>query len=107
MADGRIVSNVAVKETVLLCEFLSQCPAFAALTPAELSGIAENLIREDYSADTIVFRQGDSGDRFYLIRHGSVDVIVLYTLDHAIFHQILKSSAPFKEQLLKVFFQRQ
>src|SRR5438105_4056048 len=29
MVDGRIVSNVAVKEEVVICEFLSRCPAFA------------------------------------------------------------------------------
>ena len=93
-------------------------------------------------------RQGETGDKFYLIRHGLVEVLMdagpgtqhlvatlkegeffgeralltgeprnatvlareeveAYTLDQDDFRAALDASAPFKEQIYKVFFQRQ
>jgi putative ABC transport system ATP-binding protein len=76
MVDGRIVSDVAVESSVMICEFLSKCSLFAGLTPATLSGIADKMRRETCPAGTVVLRQGDEGEKFYLIAGGSVDVFV-------------------------------
>src|SRR5207253_1055070 len=72
MVDGRIVSDVAVESSVMICEFLSKCSVFAGLTPATLSGIAGTMRRETCPAGTVVLRQGDEGTKFYLIAAGSV-----------------------------------
>jgi putative ABC transport system ATP-binding protein len=76
MVDGRIVSNVAVKEQVKICEFLSKCPAFAALTPTQLTALAAKLSCERWPAGSTIVRQGERGDKFYLIRRGACDVMV-------------------------------
>jgi putative ABC transport system ATP-binding protein len=76
LVDGRIVSNVLVRESVAVCLFLSKCPAFAGLTPDTLTAVADKMVLERYPAGTVLIRQGDVGDKFYLLRHGSVDVIV-------------------------------
>jgi putative ABC transport system ATP-binding protein len=147
MVDGSIISNVLVEESVTICQFLSKCAAFSALTPATLADVAEKMTLESYEAGKVIIRQGDEGDKFYLIRHGSADVYVddgtgkrwvrtmgegeffgeaalmtgeprsatvtarqdldLYTLSKENFKATLEASAPLKEQLGKVLFQRQ
>jgi putative ABC transport system ATP-binding protein len=76
MVDGHIRSNVLVKESVVVCEFLRRLPTFATLTPAALAEVAEKMSKEQFSAGAVIVRQGDIGDKFYLIYHGSMDVII-------------------------------
>jgi putative ABC transport system ATP-binding protein len=74
MVDGRIVSDVHVQESVRICEFLSQCPPFAAMTPTALSDVADKMKRAHLAAGSTIIRQGDEGDLFYIVRSGVVDV---------------------------------
>ena len=76
MVDGQIVSNVVVEESVTICEFLHECEIFAGLTPAILTDVADKMTREHASAGARIIRQGDVGDKFYLIREGQVDITV-------------------------------
>lgn len=76
MVDGHIVSNVVVAESVVICEFLRRCPSFSTLTPSQLTELADRMFLERYSAGTTIIRQGDEGDKFYLIRDGSVEVFI-------------------------------
>jgi putative ABC transport system ATP-binding protein len=76
MVDGRLESDVAVHRAVAICEFLKKCPPFATLIPATLADIADRMDRETYPAGAEIIRQGESGDTFYVIRHGAVDVLV-------------------------------
>jgi putative ABC transport system ATP-binding protein len=76
MVDGRIISNVLVEESVAICTFLSKSEAFASLTPDKLTKVAEKMTKETFKPGAIIIRQGDEGDKFYLIRHGSVDVLI-------------------------------
>jgi putative ABC transport system ATP-binding protein len=148
LVDGQVKSNVLARESVAVCLFLSRCAAFAGLTPDTLAKVAEKLAKERHPAGSVIFRQGQEGDKFYLIRRGAVDVVqdngepggkVLsrlkegdffgemalltgeprsasivvredveaYTLGKADFQNALKTSASFKEQLYKAYFQRQ
>ena len=76
MVDGRIVSNVLVKESVSICLFLSKCAVFAGLNVDALTKVAEKMARERFAAGTVIIRQGEVGDKFYLLRRGTVDVLV-------------------------------
>jgi putative ABC transport system ATP-binding protein len=76
LADGRIKSNVVVTESVLGALFLSKCPAFAGLTPDALAQMADKMGYERHPAGTVIIRQGDRGGQFYLIRRGSVNVVL-------------------------------
>jgi len=147
MVDGHVISDVVVSESSLICEFLRKSPLFAALTPTTLSEVADKMSLEKYPAGTAIVRQGDAGDKFYLIRVGAAKVTVdegsgqrslatldqgdifgeaalmsgeprnatvtatedieLCTLDKEEFRAVLEQSASFKEQLLKVLFERQ
>jgi putative ABC transport system ATP-binding protein len=74
MVDGRIVSSVLVQEAAMICEFLRNQPLFAPLTPRTLSYVADKMKLEVFAPGAVVIRQGDPGDKFYLVRSGAVDV---------------------------------
>jgi putative ABC transport system ATP-binding protein len=76
MVDGRIKSNVFVHESAFICEFLQRCPVFSKLTPRTLTEVADKMSVERRSQGAVLIRQGDPGDKFYLIRQGSVEVTV-------------------------------
>jgi putative ABC transport system ATP-binding protein len=76
MVDGRVVSNVVVKQAMMLCEFLSKSPTFINQPPHVLSEMAQKMVREPHRAGGVVFRQGDVGDKFYVIGRGACDILV-------------------------------
>jgi len=76
LVDGRMVSNVQVRESVAVCQFLGKCPVLSGLTPATLSQVAEQMQRETHPAQTVIFRQGEPGDKFYLVLEGEVEVLL-------------------------------
>jgi len=74
LVDGRIVSDVVVKEAVLIAEFLQKCPLFAAQPADMLANCAERMKRESFAPEETIIRQGEIGDKFYVIESGSVEV---------------------------------
>ena len=74
MVDGRIKSNVLVKVTAEICEFLRHVPLFQRLTPGSITEVADKVKSEKHKAGAVIVTQGDEGDKFYLIRRGVVDV---------------------------------
>jgi putative ABC transport system ATP-binding protein len=75
MVDGRIASEILVEEAVTICAFLIKCPVFEKNSPAELTEISQKMLKEHYTPGTTIIRQGDEGDKFFLIRDGTVDVL--------------------------------
>jgi MFS family permease len=63
--DGRL----GEPEGLLL---LRQIPLFAPLEPKSLERVAQQLVRLDVPAGETVIREGDEGDRFYLVESGRV-----------------------------------
>ena len=55
---------------------LRAIPMFAPLRPATLEHLGSSLVPLGLPAGTDVFRQGDHGDRFYIVAEGEVDVTV-------------------------------
>ena len=76
LVDGRVVSNVSVRDAMERCDFLVQCPIFADVPPSTLSTVADRMTLQAFEAGDDVIRQGDAGDRFYVIRHGRAEVVV-------------------------------
>lgn len=76
MVDGRVISDVLVGESAAICEFLRRVPSFDRLTPKTLSEVADKMRLERHAPGTEVVRQGDAGDKFYLIRQGEIEVLV-------------------------------
>ena len=65
---------------------LSRVPIFAPLPASTLEHLARSLAPLHVAAGAEVFRQGEPGDRFYIVRDGDVEVVadgrVLATLGH-------------------------
>lgn len=76
LVDGRIVSDVMVREQVVVCEMLSKIDFFRSLTPGELSEVAEKMERRPVAPGDVLIRQGEIGSHFFLLRTGEVDVHV-------------------------------
>jgi putative ABC transport system ATP-binding protein len=76
MVDGRIVSDVRVKEVVVICEFLRAIKFLEDLGPAELTQIAERMTPRRFASGDILVREGEAGEEFFLMRSGTVEVIV-------------------------------
>jgi Cyclic nucleotide-binding domain/Major Facilitator Superfamily len=57
-------------------ELLQRLPLFAPLPPATLEHLARNLVRVPAAAGAEITRQGDVGDRFYLVDEGELGVTI-------------------------------
>lgn len=75
MAEGRIKSNRSVAESIRLCLGLSRCPAFSRLSPEALANLSGKMVEEAHPVGARVIRQGDAGDKFYIIKQGRAEVV--------------------------------
>jgi len=89
LVDGRIISDVAVKQAVRFAEFLRKCPLFADQPPAMLAEFAQRLTRERFRPGEAIICQGEIGDKFYIVESGVVEV------------SSEKDGVPFKDIILK------
>jgi putative ABC transport system ATP-binding protein len=76
LVDGHIASDLVVNTAVQVCELLKKSPVFAALSPSELLNAAERMKKEEHRANVRIIREGEEGDKFYIIGSGTVDVHV-------------------------------
>jgi putative ABC transport system ATP-binding protein len=74
MVDGRIVSDVVLNDALRICEFLKGVDTFKALTPSELTNIAEHVTRRHFEAGEVVIRAGEEGGELFLISEGEVEI---------------------------------
>ncbi|HTV46549.1 MAG TPA: ATP-binding cassette domain-containing protein [Stellaceae bacterium] len=75
MVDGRIVSDVVLHDALRICEFLRAVDLFRALTPIQLTNVAEKMTKRSFAAGDTIIREGEPGEEFYLISDGEVDVM--------------------------------
>lgn len=75
MVDGHIVSDVILHDAVRICEFLRAIDLFRALTPLQLTNVAEKMTKRRFAAGETIVREGDPGEEFFLISEGEVEVI--------------------------------
>jgi CRP/FNR family cyclic AMP-dependent transcriptional regulator len=58
-----------------LITFLLETPMFEKLEPSEIMEIIHIVEVEIHKAGDIIFREGDTGDAWYVLYHGAVDVL--------------------------------
>jgi putative ABC transport system ATP-binding protein len=75
MVDGRIMSDVVLHDALRICEFLRPIELFKALTPRQLTDVAEKMSKRHYAAGETIIREGDPGEEFFLVSDGEVEVI--------------------------------
>lgn len=74
LVDGRITSDVLVQEAAIISQMLGQCRIFDRVTPRTLARVADQMNTVNIAAGDTIIREGDEGDRFYLVRQGRVSV---------------------------------
>ncbi len=74
LVDGSIRSDVLVQEAAIVSQMLMRCDVFKHLTPRSLAEMADHLQIETFEPNASVIREGDDGDKFYLIRRGELSV---------------------------------
>ncbi|HEV7665587.1 MAG TPA: cyclic nucleotide-binding domain-containing protein, partial [Chloroflexota bacterium] len=65
---ARLENALAYRQTI------ADMPLFAGLSSAELDLLLARLIPVSVAADQVVIQQGESGERFYVVRSGAVEV---------------------------------
>jgi MFS family permease len=77
LVAGRSLLEIDRHATVPVVEIglLRSLRLFAPLPPATLESVARSLERVDVAAGTEIIRQGEEGDRYYVIADGVVDVV--------------------------------
>ncbi|KAK5698928.1 hypothetical protein LTR97_006577 [Elasticomyces elasticus] len=66
----RIIMDSAFQRRRMYESFLTEVPLLSSLTPYERSKIADALETTKYPANTTIIREGDQGDKFYLLEAG-------------------------------------
>jgi hypothetical protein len=54
---------------------LQKVPLLGSLPPAELADMAASLGEIRYPAGTVLFHEGDYGDRFYILLEGQIAIV--------------------------------
>jgi putative ABC transport system ATP-binding protein len=75
MVDGRIASDVVLHDALRICEFLRAVDLFRALTPTQLTNVAEKMTKRHFATGDAIVREGEPGEEFFLISDGEVDVV--------------------------------
>jgi putative ABC transport system ATP-binding protein len=78
MRYGEIVSNINVERAKTICKFLKECKALRELIPGMLTefdlAIADRMSVESFGPGSVIIREGEVGDKFYMVHKGAVEV---------------------------------
>ena len=68
------VQKLMDKEKIKNAEILSVCPIFKNLSTSQIETLGKELVLEKHSAGTLIFKEGDSCNAFYIINEGRVRI---------------------------------
>lgn len=74
MDFGRIARDTKVREASFIGEILLRCSIFRGVTVRTLTRLADRMRTQSHPAGTRIIRQGNAGQRFYLIKEGQAVV---------------------------------
>ena len=73
MVGGKIVTNLLTRIAVRICRALAQIETLKGLSEATLSRIAAFMTVETRQPGEVIVREGEEGDRFYVVGSGVAD----------------------------------
>lgn len=98
---GSLQDIMARSESTLQQQMLVTVPLLSELTADKRSQLASCLKLQRFADGTYIFRQGDLGDRMYIIKHGEVSVRIApedKEIDHLYIGQYFGERALLKEE---------
>lgn len=75
MVDGRVAADVDIEDSMATAEFLSRAESLHQLPPTIIAELTQKMVEERYPAGAWIIRQGNDGDKLYLLRKGSAEVV--------------------------------
>jgi len=72
---GHLSVSETVERAIAESEDLRHLPLFSGLSPDEVAALSASLRRERHPTGAEIVRQGDAGDRFYVVHEGQAEVI--------------------------------
>ena len=72
----KVIIDIASRKRKMYEGFLRSVPLLSSLSQGEICRIADALEPSSFSSDEVVIRQGEKGDRFYIIVEGEAEVFV-------------------------------
>jgi CRP-like cAMP-binding protein len=70
----RVVNSQESKDRDERMRFLRRVPLFNPLNDGTMAKICDALQLQSFSANQVIFRQGDTGDCFYIVKTGQVNI---------------------------------
>jgi hypothetical protein len=71
-----VAVDSAARVPIVEISLLRSLPIFRLLPPPALEGVAHSLEPVEAEAGAVIFEAGDSGDRYYAIADGEVEVVI-------------------------------
>lgn len=59
----------------MIKSIISRIPLFSTLPPEELDALVASLSEKVYPAQTVLFREGECGDKFYIVLDGQIAIL--------------------------------
>lgn len=75
MVDGRVATDVDVENAMATCEFLSRVDVLSKLPASTLAELSQKMLEERFPAGSWIIRQGNEGDKLYLMKSGQAEVV--------------------------------
>ena len=69
-SNSVILMSTAIARNTMRCHFLQKVPILSPSTQEEIYTIAESMQEESFEKDDIIFNEGDTGTKFYVIKEG-------------------------------------
>tara|TARA_R110002049_G_scaffold2750_4_gene21981 strand:+ start:158699 stop:159826 length:1128 start_codon:yes stop_codon:yes gene_type:complete len=74
MDFGSIARDTRIGEASMIGEMLTRCSVFDGVTVRTMTQLADRMTVEEHPAGARLIRQGDPGDKFYMVRSGELSV---------------------------------
>ncbi|HAA02021.1 MAG TPA: hypothetical protein DCE18_01470 [Syntrophobacteraceae bacterium] len=84
----------------MIDRFLQEIPLFSSLEDEDIEEIARIVVQLDLPGGTVLFREGDAGNRLYIVRNGELEVIKRMAMPEEQVLRVLKPGDYFGEMSL-------
>lgn len=75
LVDGRITSDLMLRDIAAICDFLRNTNLFEAVSPSQLTEIAQSMERRHFPPGETVVRVGEVTDKLFLLARGTARIV--------------------------------
>ena len=75
LVDGRIASDLVLRDIAEICDFLRNTNLFGTVNPSQLTEIAQSMERRNFAPGKTVVRVGDVANEVFLLARGTARIV--------------------------------